>query len=127
MRLFKTADGFRLRGQPDGTWADGNLVFASGIDGSPIDSTGKRVPGRILRLKVYREHDGTFRCMVAAASMQEAATLLNTTVHGIKAYGGVCEGPEAAIALAEPGVVFWQDMRGCFPERNPWTKERYTR
>lgn len=66
-----------------------------------------------MKLKVYHDHDGTYRYMVAATSYAAAAKLLDTTVGSLKNYGGTFprDSGAAQIALVVPGKVFWSDMR----------------
>ena len=67
------------------------------------------------KLRVYHDHDGTYREMVAAHNLKEAAHLLNTTVGSIRNYGGtfgpVSSPVEYELATGKPGVVFRRDMR----------------
>ena len=75
------------------------------------------------KLKVYRmNYDGTNERMVAAGSIREAATLLGTTPHQFRNYGGI-EDRESFVSIAvnTPREVWQRKMHfGPASGQPPW-------
>jgi hypothetical protein len=66
-----------------------------------------------MKLHAYHDSDGTYRYLVLAKNMKEAADLLNTTVYQIRNYGGRYpgNGPEHEMAMKlPPGSIFRKEM-----------------
>jgi hypothetical protein len=76
---------------------------------------------RPQKLHAYHDHDGTYRHMVAAPNVKEAARLLGTTVGSIRSYGGRYpdDSEEAGIARSDPGRV-WERRMTWGPNPEPW-------
>ena len=46
--VFLTSDGFMLRQEVDGTWTDGDMTFANGPCGLPVDDVDGELYGQFI-------------------------------------------------------------------------------
>ncbi len=76
-------------------------------------------------LKVYAIHDGTVEKMVATTNRAAAAALMGCTDSGLKSWGrSVIDVGTVAIAISEPGTVFYSNMHDhLHPRRQHRTYE----
>lgn len=76
------------------------------------------------RLKVYGVNRSVgrrpqVRCIVAAHNIPQAAALFGVSPSYLRTYGSETgNDEEIAVAKAQPGKVFWQEMN----TRGPWTR-----
>jgi hypothetical protein len=94
-----------------------------------ILTPGKEIKGASVKLNVYGMNlDGVHRAIVAAPSKKKAAELFGTTLGQLNNYGGRSETEtEVALALSEPGAVWYRKMEYGPKADLEWRRERTTR